>query len=167
MPFLKFSFSTVFDNTNKLKKSNLNTKLFVSQNGNFCHFWTVLGPGVSVLALVLVVCLCVYMISNQSTRKKPHVPELRKLDVLFYIKQAFWYHCIKAEDHTQIQLSRIKYPTAAITHSVKETRQQKEQSGEGQEGSWTKFEKGGKAIGGLHQRGYKEGQKTCASYDLY
>ena len=122
MPFLKFSFSTVFDNTNKLKKSNLNTKLFVSQNGNFCHFWTVLGPGVSVLALVLVVCLCVYMISNQSTRKKPHVPELRKLDVLFYIKQAFWYHCIKAEDHTQIQLSRIKYPTAAITHSVKETR---------------------------------------------
>ena len=47
-----------------------------------CENWN--SPsGVSLLALVLVVCLCVYMISNQSTSKKPHVPKLRKLDVLF------------------------------------------------------------------------------------
>ena len=109
IPFLKFLFSTVFDNTNKLKKSNLDTKLSLPQNSNCCHFWAVLGPGVSLLALVLVVCLCVYMISNQSTSKKPHVPKLRKLDVLFYIKHAFWYYGIKAQDPSQISFSRIKH----------------------------------------------------------
>ena len=109
IPFSKFLFSTVFDNTNKLKKSNLDTKLSLPQNSNCCHFWAVLGPGVSLLALVLVVCLCVYMISNQSTSKKPHVPKLRKLDVLFYIKQAFWYYGIKAQDPLQTSLRRIKH----------------------------------------------------------
>ena len=110
--FKTFVFN-VFDNTNKLKKSNLDTKLFVPQNSNHCHFWAVLGHGVSLLALVLVVCLCVYMISNQSTSKKPHVPKLRKLDVLFYIKQAFWYYVIKAQDPSQISLSRIKHQTCS------------------------------------------------------
>ena len=62
--FLKFLFSTV-NNSNKLKKSNLDTKHFVPQNSNRCHFWTVLGPAVSLLALVLFVCLFVYMMSNQ------------------------------------------------------------------------------------------------------
>ena len=87
----------------------MDTKLFVPQNSNHCHFWAVLGHGVSLLALVLVVCLCVYMISSQSTSKKPHVPKLRKLDVLFYIKQAFWYYVIQAQDPSQISLSRIKH----------------------------------------------------------
>ena len=65
IPFLKFLFSTV-NNSNKLKKSNLATKRFVPQNSNRCHFWTVLGPGISLLTLVLFLCLCVYMMSNQS-----------------------------------------------------------------------------------------------------
>ena len=82
-------------------KSNLDTKLFVSQNSNRCNFWAVLGTGVSLLALLLVVYLCAYMISNQSTSKKPHVSKFRKLDILFYIKQAFWYYGIKAEDHNK------------------------------------------------------------------
>ena len=90
-------------------KSNLNTKRFKPQNSNRCNFWAVLGPGVSLLALLLVVYLCVYMISKQSTIKKPHVSKFRKLDVLFYIKQAFWYYGIKAEDPSQISLSRIKH----------------------------------------------------------
>ena len=55
IPLLKFLFSTVFDNTNKLKKSKLDTKLFVPQNSNCCRFWAGLGPGVSLLVLVLVV----------------------------------------------------------------------------------------------------------------
>ena len=105
IPFLKFSFSIVSDNTNKLKKSNLHTKLFVPQNSNRCQFSAVLRPGVSLLALALVACLCVYMISNQSTSEKPHVLKLRKLDVLFYIKQVFWYYGIKAQDPSQISLS--------------------------------------------------------------
>ena len=108
IPFSKFLFSTVFDYTNKLMKSNLDTKLSLPQNSNCCHFWTVLGPRVSLLALVLVVCFCVYMISNQSTSKKPHVPKLRKLDFFFYIKQAFWYYGIKAQDPSQT-LRRIKH----------------------------------------------------------
>ena len=34
---MKFSFSTVFDNTNKPKKLNLGAKLFVPKSGSRCH----------------------------------------------------------------------------------------------------------------------------------
>ena len=32
-------------------------------------------------------CICVYVILNQSTRKKPHVSDLGKLDILLHKKQ--------------------------------------------------------------------------------
>ena len=32
-------------------------------------------------------CICVYVISNQSTRKKPHVSDLGKLDTLLHKKE--------------------------------------------------------------------------------
>ena len=41
---LKFSFPTIFVNTEKLKKSHLGTKILVPKSGNRCHFWPVVGP---------------------------------------------------------------------------------------------------------------------------
>ena len=152
IPFLKFLFSTVFDNTNKLKKSNLDTKPFVPQNSNHCHFWAVLDHGVSLLALVLVVCLCVYMISNQSTSKKPHVPKLRKLDVSFYIKQAFWYYVIKAQDPSQISLSRIKHQMCSNNPFSQRKKVTKRGMGWRLGGELDKIWKSGLGyIGGLHR----------------
>ena len=37
--------------------------------------------------LCVCMCICVYVISNQSTRKKPHVSDLGKLDTLLHKKE--------------------------------------------------------------------------------
>ena len=42
---IKEKFKTVFDNTDKLKKSNLGIKGFLPKSGNRCHFGAVLDPG--------------------------------------------------------------------------------------------------------------------------
>ena len=105
-----------------------------------------MGVSVYLLTPDCALCVCVSVISNQSTSKKPHVPDLSKLDALLHATHIKVLRCNMCT--SMISLSKKAYQvwhSHPFSHSPIQT-------GRG----WTTIEKGG--------RQYRGGGGVCIIY---